>query len=263
MHLQASPATLRISQGTLLLAGAVFAAPMLVAISVAMRGGGVTNFVTVITDPNMPRFMLNSLIVAGGTIAVVLTSATLAAYAFVALPLRWAQPLLLLLIAPLMIPPASIFLPIFINVRALGLLNTLPAVIGPIAALTIPVMLLLIRSFLMGVPRSILDAAKMDGSNSFQTLRFILLPMMKPILVVSTVWTFLTAWNEYFLPLVFLRRVESQVVSMAPKYFTIDERTPNLGLQFAALLLISVPTLLLFLYFRRHLIRPVTSGAVK
>jgi ABC-type glycerol-3-phosphate transport system permease component len=263
MNLHTEPATLRISQGVLLFVAAVFAAPMVIAVSVAMRGGGLTNFITVLTDANMARFMLNSILVAAGTIALVLTAATLAAYAFVALPIAWNSALLLFLVAPLMIPPASIFLPIFIDVRALGLLNTLPAVIGPVSALTIPVMLMLIRSFLMGVPRAILDAAKVDGSNSFQTLRHILLPMMKPILTVCTVWTFLAAWNEYFLPLVFLRKVESQVVSMAPKYFTIDERTPNVGLQFAALLLISLPTLLLFLYFRKYLLRPVSSGAVK
>ena len=159
--------------------------------------------------------------------------------------------------------PASIFLPLFINVRSLGLLNTLPSVIGPIAALTIPVMLLLIRSYLMGVPRALIDASRIDGCNSWQTLTLVLLPMMRPVFVVVTVWTFLAAWNEYFLPLVFLRKVESQVVSMAPKYFIIDEMTPNLGLQFAALLLISLPTLMLFLIFRRHLMEPVTSGAVK
>jgi ABC-type glycerol-3-phosphate transport system permease component len=232
-------------------------------LTVALRGQGLGNFVTVMTEPLLGRFFFNSAIITLGSIAVVLVAATLAAYAFVVLPIRWSGAILLFIVAPMMIPPASIFLPLFINVRALGLLNTLPSVIGPIAALTIPVMLLLIRSYLMGVPRALIDASRMDGCNSWQTLTLVLLPMMRPVFVVVTVWTFLAAWNEYFLPLVFLRKVESQVVSMAPKYFVIDEMTPNLGLQFAALLLISVPTLILFLIFRRHLMEPVTSGAVK
>jgi ABC-type glycerol-3-phosphate transport system permease component len=245
------------------IAALFFIAPMLVAVSVALRGNGLDNFVTVLSDPHLLRFLLNSLGVVIGTIVLVLFSSTLAAYAFVILPIRWGGGLLLLIVAPMMIPPASIFLPLFIDMRALGLLNTLPAVIGPVAALTIPIMMLMIRSYLFGVPRAIVDASRVDGCNSFQTLALVVLPMMRPILVVVTIWTFLAAWNEYFLPLIFLRKIESQVISLSPKFFVVDEMTPNLGLQFAALLLISIPTLALFLAFRRQLMNPVTYGAVK
>lgn len=251
------------AEAALLLAAVVFLAPVVVAIAVALRGQGLGNFVDVLSRPLLWRMFLNSAQVAAGAIALVLISATLAAYAFVILPIRWAGPLLLFIVAPMMIPPASIFLPLFINVRSLGLLNTLPAVIGPIVALTIPAMLLLVRSYLLGIPRTLVEASRIDGCNSWQTFTLVVLPIMRPVLVVVTVWTFLAAWNEYFLPLVFLRRVEAQVVSMAPKQFIIDDVSPDLGLQFAALLLISLPTLALFLIFRRHLMQPVTSGAVK
>lgn len=244
-------------------AALVFIAPVLVALGVSLRGQGLGNYLDVLSRPLLWQMFWNSAQIAVAAIALVLFASTLAAYALVMLPVRWAGVVMLFIVAPMMIPPASIFLPLFINVRALGLLNTLPSVIGPIVALTIPAMLLLVRSYLLGIPRTLIEASRIDGCNSWQTFLYVVLPMMRPIMVVVTVWTFLSAWNEYFLPLVFLRRVESQVVSMAPKQFIIDAMTPNLGLQFATLLLISLPTLALFLIFRRNLLQPVTSGAVK
>lgn len=249
--------------GAVSLLTAVFIAPMFVALSVALRGQGIGNFVTVLTHPALPGFFINSLIIAAGTTLLVAVVTMTSSYALSKLRPRGSQLILVLIVIGLMVPPAAIFLPLFITIRNMGLLNSHIAVIGPLVALLIPGLVVLTKAYMDSLTDEVIDASKVDGCNSWQTLIWILLPMSRPMLIVVALLAFLSSWNEYFLPLIFLRDESLHVVTMAPLFFVQDEFTQNTGLIFAALILVSAPALILFSLFQRYILEGVTLGSVK
>ena len=252
-----------IAQVIAIAVGLVFLFPLLAIFNVSTQGEGLLeNYGAVLTETSFFRFSFNSLVIAVGTIALTYAATMTAAYAFAKLKLPGKDILFFAILAGLVLPSATLIVPLFIAVRELDLFNNYLAVIVPLAALSIPFLLLIARNFIEGIPDEILDAAKIDGCGSFRTLVVIVLPLSAPITVVLVVLVYLWSWNEFLLPLLFFQDPNMQVVTQVPLAFTSQyaSDTPKI---FAALVLISLPVVAIYIALQRAFESGLTSGSLK
>lgn len=240
----------------------LFLLPLLIALRVSLQGGGLENYLAVIRQPLVPRFFVNSIIVTASTIAIVYVITSLAGYAFSKLKFRGKEILFLGVLVGLMIPSVALIVPLFFTVVSLNLLDNYLALILPYTALALPFTLLLMRNFIDGLPDEMLDAARVDGCNSFTAWWYIIVPLTRPITMVVVIWTFLFAWNEYFLPLLFMQDQNMQLVTQAPQFF-YAQYTQDTGKVFAALILIALPVMVAYLMLQRYFQEGMISGASK
>ncbi len=178
-----------------------------VAMIVAASGtaGLVTNLVTVATRPEVPGFFLSSAVIAAGSIVLSYSATMLAAFALALLRHRGKALITYVLVAALTLPTACLVVPLFYVVNTAGLYDNWAAVIVPVAALTVPFNIILARGFMQTLPKELFEAAAINGAGMWQSFRHIALPLCRPITAVIIVWTFVAAWNEYLLPLIFLQ----------------------------------------------------------
>jgi len=186
----------------------------------------------------------------------------LAAFALAKLRLKGREIVFYLMVGALTLPTAALSVPLFITIRQLGLYDTPWSVILPIAALQTAFNVLLARGFMEGIPEEILEAAHMDGANSARIFYHIILPLSRPISAVIVVWSFVGAWNEYLLPLLFLQKIEQQTVTLLPSYF-VGQFASDQTKVFATTVLIALPTIICYVAFSRFFERGLIAGATK
>jgi len=240
-----------------------FLVPFVVMVGVAASGQGlIENFRAVIARPELPLFVLNSTVVAGGVVLLTLACTLTAAFALAKLEMRMREPIFYFLVAALTLPSAALTVPLFITIRNLGLYNNPLAVILPLAALQIAFNVLLARSFMAGIPDELVEAARMDGATTWTLFSRVILPLSRPIIAVIAIWSFVAAWNEYLLPLIFLQSTEQQTITLLPSFF-VSRFGADQTKVFAASLLIALPTVVCYVAFQRFFERGLAAGALK
>lgn len=262
MFFNASRRTTIILQIGLTVLAAIFLMPLLIMFQVSLRGQGFGNYLAVLQQPMIPRFFLNSIIVAVVTVVLVYVITTSAAYAFSKLELRGKGLLFNAVLIGLLLPSVVLLVPLFTTIKTLGLFDNYLALILPLTAFITPFTLLLMRNYLDSLPNELMDAARMDGCTTFTTLIWIIVPLSRPISVVVILWAFLASWNEYFMALVFMRSESMQMITQAPQYF-VHTYGVDISKVFAALVLISLPIMLLYLSLQRYFEDGLTGGALK
>ena len=265
MFQSTSRLTTIICQILLTVFGVIFALPLVVMFAVSLQGRGLGNYQLVLGTSYVPRFFLNSAFVTFCTIFIVYVITLLAAYAFSKLRLRGKGLLFNGVLIGLMIPGGAVVLPLFLLFRQLGLFDNYLALILPLTAGVLPFGTLLMRNFLDGLPDELLDAAKIDGCNSFTALVWVIMPLSKPISIVVIIWSFLGAWNDYFTALVYIRDDNMLPLTHLPNFFIRREMTnvPDMGPIFASLVLISLPILITYIFLQRYFEDGLVSGALK
>lgn len=224
--------------------------------------GGLDNYRTVLTQNGLGRNLLNSAIVSAATILIVIAVSSMAAFAIsnLAFPLRDTSYLVML--TGLMMPTAAIVVPLSQIVNSLGWNNTYQALFIPYAALAFPFALLLLKAAFDDLPDALAEAAVLDGASHWKLFFRVLLPLTAPTLIMVTIWTFLGAWNELLLALIFEHDPQMQTITVVPlsfqNRFFVD--VPKI---FAALVIIEIPVVVLYLLFQRRFERGLTAGAVK
>ena len=189
----------------------------------------------------------------------IITSA-LAGYALARLKFRGRQALLLIILATLVIPFQILVVPIFLVLRWGHLVNTYGALILPTAANGFGIFLL--RQYFLTVPVELEEAAALDGANRLQILSLVMLPLSRPALVTLFLFTFIAEWNDLFKPLVFTTRPELRTVQLALAEFQ-EQFTNNWSLLMAAVVIATVPVVLLFLAGQRQFIQGIASTGIK
>lgn len=260
-----SRTTTFVCQILLTMLGLLFAVPLVVMVGVSLQGRGLENYHLVFSIPNVLRFFLNSIFVSTCTIALVYTISALAAYAFSKLRFPGREFFFNVLIVGLMIPGVAITIPIFLMFRSLNLFDNYLALILPFTAFSLPFIVLLMRNYFDGVPSELLDAAMIDGCNSLTALFWILLPLSKAISIVVVIQTFLGSWNDYFTALVYMRSDDMLPVTHLPNFFLRLQSVtnPDLGPQFATLVLISLPIVVTYVLLQRYFEDGIVSGALR
>jgi multiple sugar transport system permease protein len=203
----------------------------------------------------------DSLIVAAGTVMVGLGLALPAAYAFSRFRFRGRTTMRSLFLIINMFPIVMLILPLFILMRQLRLLDTYFALISAHATFTLPFAIWLLTSYMDGIPTELDQAALIDGATRWQTMRFVILPLVGPGMVAVGIYLFITSWNEYLFALV-LAGEQVRTVTVALQMF-IGENGISWGLLMAGGTLVGLPATVLFLLLQRRLVGGLTAGAVK
>jgi ABC-type glycerol-3-phosphate transport system permease component len=204
----------------------------------------------------------NSLIVATLTTLVAVPCATLCAYALARLPMRGKGLVLALLLAVSMFPQISIVAPLFLVLRAVGLLDTYPGLVLPYVTFTTPLAVWLLTGFFRQLPRDLEDAALMDGASRLRVIRDVVLPVAAPGLASTAILTFLYCWNEFLFALSFTLGPERQTVPVAIALFRGRYQIPW-GQVLAAASLATLPVVAIVFAFQRRIVAGLTAGAVK
>jgi ABC-type glycerol-3-phosphate transport system permease component len=220
------------------------------------------NISTVLSDPNLSTWILNSVVITVGSVLLAMVAGVLAAYP-IARTSGWLPkgvlPGLVLLLA---IPPVVLVVPLFIMMVNLGLLNSRLGVILTYAGLLTPLATYLMVGFIRGIPPELDEAAIIDGAGRGRVLLYVLLPVMRPALVTLGVVAAVYVWNEFLIALLFLQTQESQtlVVGIASLRGRFDINEPLL---MAWSLMASLPVILVFLFGQRYFARGLVAGALK
>lgn len=220
------------------------------------------NFLTVIRDNPLGRIFLNSVIVTVATVAIVVSVASLCAFACAVLRLRGALVIYATLLTTLMVPLASLVLPLAILLKTFGWINTYWGLIFPYAALGVPFALAILKAFMEDSPTELFEAARVDGCNAWQTYWHVALPLVRPALVFVAIWQFIVTWNEFFLALIVLTKSEMKTLTIVPMQYS-GLYMANPGALFAMLTLIALPLIGLYVLVQRAFVRGLLAGAVK
>jgi multiple sugar transport system permease protein len=230
-------------------------------VSLTPVGWGIDNYARLLRQTSFLGNMAHSLIVALGTVALGLTVSVGAAYAFSRFRFAGRRVFMLQFLVVNMFPVVLLILPLFVLMRRLGLLDTHLSLILANATVAIPFAVWMLTSYIGAIPRSLDEAAMIDGCSRLATLRRIVLPLAMPGIISTGIYIFITAWNEYLYALTLGgRNVRTVTVAIQT---LIGEYQIEWGLLAAGGVVGALPVTLLFLLVQRRLIGGLTQGAVK
>jgi multiple sugar transport system permease protein/sn-glycerol 3-phosphate transport system permease protein len=215
------------------------------------------------TGVSFPRYFLNSVIVTLAVTAGSTLSAILAAYAFARATFPGRDLLFLAVVGTLMIPNHVTLIPNYLTFAKVGLLDTFVCLILPFLASGFSVFFL--RQHMMTIPKSLEDAARMDGAGIWTILWTIIVPLSWPAIAVVSLFAFMGQWNEFIWPLLATTSEEMRTVQIGLRYLLRDEEAaiPDWPLVMAATMITLVPLLIAYVFAERHLIRGITMGSFR
>jgi ABC-type glycerol-3-phosphate transport system permease component len=215
------------------------------------------------------RWAVNTLIYATGVTLVALVTNTLAAYAFATMKFPGHRTLFFLVLATMMIPVAAVLAPTYLTVRMIGGwpiignfidLDTYGGLILPSAVS--PLGVFMMRQFIETLPSGLYEAARLDGASEWRILRKIVLPLLKPALVVLGIFVFMLTWASYLWPLVAATNNDHRVLTVGIQSLN-GQFVTNWGVMAAAALLTIIPVTIVFLFFQKWFVQASMAGALK
>lgn len=220
------------------------------------------NFEIVFQDAPIVRHLINSFVITGGSVLLVVLFGAMAGYAFARMKLRGKNILFFLLITTLMLPVPTLIVPIFQINKSLGLLDSYLGLILPYTAFGMPFAIIVLRSFFEALPKELEEAATLDGVSQSRIFWFIALPLSWPALSVVVIFQFMTGFNEFVLALVTMDSNALKPLSLVPLVYSGQFFTQP-GAMFATLTIITVPVVVVYFLMQRFMIGGLTAGAVK
>ncbi|MFI6903433.1 carbohydrate ABC transporter permease [Nonomuraea sp. NPDC050394] len=207
-------------------------------------------------------YMMNSAIVSLSTIIIGAVFALLAATAVARFRFRFRTSFLILLLIVQMVPSEALLIPLFLNVRQMGLYNELLGLIVINVGLTLPFSVWMLRTFVAAVPKELEEASWIDGASRFTTFWRVLFPLVAPGLVATSIFSFITAWNEFVFALTLIEDSSKFTMPRALSFF-VGQRSTDWGGIMAASTLMTIPVLIFFLLVQRRMVSGLVAGAVK
>lgn len=219
------------------------------------------NYEGVVTNPDFWRYALNSTMIAVITTVVAVVCGVMAAYPLARYQFKMREPLFMVFVLGLLFPAAVAIIPLFILVtRDLGLGNTWWGVALPQAAFALPITVVILRPFLMAIPKELEEAATIDGASRIGIFWWLAVPLSKPALITVGVLAFVGSWNAYLLPLLLLQS-EMRTLPLGVADYSTEHSADTAGvLAFTSIAMI--PALVLFLALQRRIVGGL-QGAVK
>ncbi|MDN3245006.1 carbohydrate ABC transporter permease [Streptomyces mutabilis] len=216
-----------------------------------------------VNDVSVWRLLGNSLLIAGGAVLGNVLSCSLAAYAFARLRFRLRGPLFAFMIATIMLPHHAVLIPQYIVFNQLGLVNTYWPLILPKFLATEAFFVFLIVQFMRGLPRELEEAARIDGCGPFRSFFSVVLPLTRPALITTAIFTFIWTWNDFFTQLIYLFDPDKFTLTLALRSFVDASSTSAFGPMFAMSVIALLPIVLFFLAFQRFLVEGMASSGLK
>ncbi len=208
-------------------------------------------------------FFLNSLVVTVGAILGNLFSCSLAAYALARLEFRPRRLFFGITLVSVMLPMHVLIVPQYIFFAQLGWVDTYLPLLIPKLLATDAFFIFLMVQFIRGIPRDLDRAAEIDGAGPFRVFWHVILPLMRPALVTTTIFTFIWTWNDFFTPLIYLTSTDMYTVPVALSSMVSSESQQGIGMLFAMSLVSLAPVIVFFVFAQRYLIRGMATSGLK
>ena len=218
------------------------------------------NYVTAWRQGQFSSYFATSAIVAAGVVPASVILSILGGFAFGTMRFRGSKVLFYLFILGLIIPSEAIIVSLYYDIRAVHLIDTYWALILVEVSGEVAFGVFWMRAAFLSAPRSLLEAARIDGASSWRVLWQILVPFARPAILTLAVLTFADPWNEFFLALVLTIR---HLTAPAGLSFFSDKYLLNVPLVSAGAVIVALPVIVVFVIFQRDFIRGILSGAVK
>jgi multiple sugar transport system permease protein len=204
---------------------------------------------------------MNSVVVALAVTVGNVVFGSMLGYALAKLEFRGKKAVFALVMGTLMVPGMVTFVPLFVLVANLGLVDSYPGLILPF--LVAPVGVFLMRQFILDLPDDLLDAGRVDGASELRIFRQIILPLCGPALATLGILTFLGSWNNFLWPLVVAQSEDHYTLPVALALYSTGQNNTQYGLLLAGATVIVVPVLVVFLAFQRRFIEGIASTGIK
>jgi multiple sugar transport system permease protein len=219
------------------------------------------NYISLFRDKDFGRYLLNSLLIAGGATIVSIFLATLAAYPLARSTMAGRERIGMWMLSLRMLPPISIVVPFYLMLSRSGLLDTYPGMLIVYLSFSLPFAVWMLVGFFAEIPRSIDEAAAADGATSWQILFRFIVPIARGGISVTTIFTFVFAWNEFLFA--FLLTKERWVTAPVRLGSTITPFRTEWGFLTAGAIMSFLPLVLIVFLLQRQMVRGVSLGAVR
>jgi multiple sugar transport system permease protein len=219
------------------------------------------NFRELFDRLDFPRFFANSALVAVAVTAGNLVFCSMVGYALAKLDFAGKRLLFGLVLGMLMVPGVVTFVPLFVLVSNLGLVNTYPGLILPF--LVTPLGVFLMRQFIGGLPNELIEAARIDGAGEWRIFSRVILPLCGPALATLGILTFLSSWNNFLWPLVVAQSEDKYTLPVALALYSIGQNATKYGLLLAGSVVIIVPVIALFVALQRYFVQGIATTGIK
>ncbi|MFD0043630.1 carbohydrate ABC transporter permease [Pseudarthrobacter scleromae] len=205
----------------------------------------------------------NSLVIS--TLAVVgnVVSCTLAAYAFARLRFKLRRPFFAFMLLTIMLPMHVVLIPQFIIFQQMGFVGTIVPLVLPKFLATEAFFIFLIVQFIKGIPRELDEAATIDGCGPYRTFAHVLLPLLSPALITTTIFSFIWSWDDFFSQLIYLNKPETYTLQLGLRLFVDQTSASSFGPMFAMSVLAILPVVIFFAVFQRYLVEGVATSGLK
>jgi multiple sugar transport system permease protein len=210
---------------------------------------------------DFPQFFFNSTLVAVVVTLGNLLFCSMVGYALAKIDFPGRRALFLLVMATLMIPGMVTFVPLFVLVSNIGLVNTYPGLILPYLAG--PFGVFLMRQYIAGLPDELIDAARVDGAGELRIFRSVIMPLCGPALATLGILTFLASWNNFLWPLVVATSEDKYTLPVALALYSVGQNNTRYGLLMAGAVVVVLPVLALFVALQRHFVQGIAMTGIK
>lgn len=206
--------------------------------------------------------LVNSAVVAVGTVTISVAVGILGAYAFARLRFRFRRATLIVFLATYMLPQVALLIPLYLILNSLGLLDTIAGLILVDCALVIPFVLWILSNYFLTIPVELEEAARIDGTTRLGALFRVVLPAAKPGIFAAIMFSFLLAWDEFMYALIFTSSDAAKTLPVAISEFA-GRYTTDFGLVAAGGILAALPPIIVAIVFQRYVVSGMAAGAVK
>ncbi len=224
----------------------------------------VVNYVHAWTTAGIGRYFINTIIVVGSALVIVMLLGAMCAYVLARFRFFGSRVIYYLMLAGLTFPVFLAIVPLFFVLRGFGLLNTLPGLIITYVAFALPFTVFFLYAFFRALPYEISEAAAIDGAGDWRTFFSVMLPMARPGLASVAIFNFLGLWNQYLIPVALNTNEKNYVLSQGLGAFASQAGySVDFGALFAAVVITVAPVLVVYVIFQRQLQGSVSQGTMK
>lgn len=220
------------------------------------------NYATMVSQFKIFDLFKNSFIISFSSIVLLLCLGIIASYAFAKLRFKGKEVIYLLVLATMFIPVQATIIPLYMLFSKIHLVNTYWAVVFMYVGMFIPEVILLMTSGFRGIPDELVEAAKLDGAGYLDVLRYVIVPMGRPAIILCIIFYFIVTWNDLFSPMILLQSMDKRTVMVALAAL-LSRYSGDPTFQFAGLVLASIPAILVYAVFQRYIIKGISLGATK
>lgn len=225
------------------------------------KAASLDNYTQLFSRLDFGTYFVNSTLVAVAVTAGNLLFCSMLGYALAMLDFAGKRVVFATVMATLMVPGVVTFVPLFVLVANAGLIDSLPGLILPF--LVSPFGVFLMRQFILGLPRDLLDAGRVDGAGELRIFARIILPLCGPALATLGILTFLGSWNSFLWPLVVAQTEQNYTLPVALALYSTGQNSTNYGLLLAGATVVVIPVLAVFMIFQRRFIEGIATTGIK